>query len=245
MKPRILFYDVETRPNLGYTWSKYEQNVLSFEREWELLSCAFKFQGDKEVQCVTRQGKKDDLRVVKKVQQLFQEADILVAHNGDEFDFKKLTARMLFHGLPPVKPLAMIDTKKVAKKHFSFNGNGLADLGKFLRLGDKIKHTGFDLWLGCMQDDPTSWRQMIAYNKQDVTLLEKVYDRFRPWIIAHPNVARLLGRTSDSACPTCASGKTQKWGFRVTARQQQQRWGCLSCGRFFLTPVPKKKKVKK
>lgn len=26
-KPKILFFDIETAPNLGYVWGRYEQNV--------------------------------------------------------------------------------------------------------------------------------------------------------------------------------------------------------------------------
>jgi len=48
-KTKILFYDLETSPNIGYTWEKYDQNVISFIKEREILTCAYKFKGDKEV----------------------------------------------------------------------------------------------------------------------------------------------------------------------------------------------------
>ncbi len=38
-----------------------------------------------------------------------------------------------------------------------------------------------------MNKDPAAWKVMEKYNKQDVLLLEKVYDRLLPWIKSHPN----------------------------------------------------------
>ena len=38
---KILFYDLETSPNVSYTWGKWEQNVIAFKKEWELLSFAY------------------------------------------------------------------------------------------------------------------------------------------------------------------------------------------------------------
>jgi len=242
-KPKILIYDVETRPNLGFCWGKWEQNILHFVKEWELLSVAYKFVGDKTVKCVTAEGQKDDLSVVKKLHSLFNEADILIAHNGDSFDQKKSKARMLFHGLKPTKPLVSIDTKKVAKAYFNFTSNSLADLGSFLKLGSKLKHTGFDMWLGCMEGDKKSWALMTKYNKQDVVLLEKVYKRFLPWIERHPSIARMLNHThKNGVCPTCASEDTEKRGFRATQATVRQQWTCHSCGRWFMTAIDKKRK---
>jgi DNA polymerase elongation subunit (family B) len=157
--PKILFYDIETSPNLGYVWQKWETDVIQFHTEWEILSFAYKFQGDKSVKCVTRKDflDKTDKSLVKKLQEVMDSADIIVAHNGDQFDIKKSTARMIFHGLGPTKIIKSIDTKKIAKKYFAFNSNSLNDLGEYLGLGKKVKTGGFELWLGCMSGDKRSW----------------------------------------------------------------------------------------
>lgn len=173
---KVLFYDIETRPNVAYVWGKWEQNVIEYVKEWELLSVAYKWQGEKKIHCVSREGEETDRSVAEKLHALFQEADVLVAHNGDSFDFKKLKARMLYHRLPATKVIKLVDTKKIAKRYFAFNGNGLDDLGQHLGLGRKFKHPGFSMWKGCMADDPKSWKQMVFYNKKDVELLESVHD---------------------------------------------------------------------
>ena len=42
---------------------------------------------------------------------------------------------------------------------------------------------------------------MLKYNKRDVTLLEEVYLRIRPWIKGHPNCANYI----DSKVPICSN----------------------------------------
>ena len=240
MKPKVLFYDIEVSANEAYVWGKYEQNVLGWIKQWEVLSVSYRWQGSNKVHTVTRQDKKNDLNVLKHMRELFERADLLVAHNGDKFDFKKLTARMVYFRLSPVKPIATVDTLKIAKKYFAFNGNSLADLGEYLGIGGKVKHHGFPLWKGCMQDDPASWRLMVKYNRQDVNLLEEVYDIFRPWIQNHPNLAKLLGK--ENACPTCASSDVIRWGRLPTTAGVRQRWACRGCSRFFTAPISRQKK---
>jgi len=235
MKPRILLYDIETRPNLAYVWGKYEQNVLAYKEEWSILSVAWKWLGEKEVNYLGREKSlNSDKKVTKKIHSLFNQADIVIAHNGDRFDQRKSRARMIANLLPPTKTLTTIDTLKVAKAHFAFNGNGLNDLAEHLGLGKKVKVPGFDLWEGCMRGDAKSWKLMERYNKRDVVLLERVYKRFRPWIVNHPHLGRLL-RVASVSCPACGNSRPVKWGIRICTSQVRQRWCCNSCGHQFTT----------
>ncbi len=234
-KAKILLYDIETSPNLGYIWGKYEQDVIAFKQEWQILSVAYKWLGEKRVHFVSGRG--GELAVLKALAALFAKADVVVAHNGDAFDMKKIRSRMLALNLPPTPPLASVDTLKVAKANFKFNSNKLDDLGATLKLGRKVKHTGFDLWLGCMAGDSQSWKLMEKYNKQDVVLLEKVYKRMLPWISNHPSLAAL--RDSKSGCPKCSSNKVVKWGLRPNPKGVSQRWLCQACGGYFITAKKK------
>ena len=36
-KAKILYYDIETAPNLSYVWGQYEQNVIAHVSEWHML----------------------------------------------------------------------------------------------------------------------------------------------------------------------------------------------------------------
>ena len=233
MKPKILFFDIETAPNLAYVWGKYDQDVIAFKSEWHLLSVAYKWQGESKIHCITIKGQDgSDKKLAKKLRDLFNEADVVIAHNGDAFDIKKARARFAFHNIKPPSYFATVDTYKIAKRYFNFNSNRLNDLGIYFKLGEKVKHTGFDLWLGCLKDKKESWELLEKYNKQDVALLEKVYNKLLPWVEKHPNIALLKDRPG---CPKCGSKKVVKDGVRANSMTLQQQWYCNACTGYYLT----------
>lgn len=236
-KLKILIWDIETTPNLGYTWGKYEQNIIEFVEESKILSVSCKWVGEKQVRFYGR-NKLSEKQILEKVTEELNEADVSVAHNGDQFDVKRITARLIANNLPPLKPLVTVDTKKVAKKHFGFNSNSLNDLGKYLGLGVKAETGGFSTWLGCMNNDKASWAKMEKYNKQDVLLLEKLYLKLKPWILRHPNLAILQ---NFGECPKCTSKNVQKRGIRANAASLQQQMHCKDCKGWYLTRFKKEK----
>lgn len=222
---KLLFYDIENTPNLIAAWGVREQDAVWTEKHWEMLSFAYKFAGEA-TKCVSREGQKTDEQLVKALHRTLSKADIVVAHNGLEFDNKKANARFLKYGLPPVRPFKTIDTLKVARKSFNLNSCSLDALADYLGVGRKIK-TDKDLWRGCMRDDAAAWKLMRKYNSSDVDLLAKVYKKLLPW----------LGATHDSVepganCPKpgCESKGWVSHGHRVNAQGAYRRLQCLSCG---------------
>lgn len=235
-KPNILLFDIETFPNISYTWGKWEQNVIRFKKEWELASFAYKWLGDKKVNCLSRRTHTEK-QLAEELLSLFNEADVVIAHNGDQFDIKKSRAKFIQFGLKPPSINKSIDTKKIAKSQFAFNSNSLNDLGETLGLGKKIDTGGFDLWLRCMKNEKAAWELMEKYNKQDVTLLEKIYFRFRSWMPSHPNLAVLEGRAGCAACP---STRIQYRGFTPTTQNKRRKFVCIDCGKWGTAAVGKK-----
>lgn len=230
--PRIILLDIETSPNLGWTWQKYEQNVLRFDKEWELLSFAWKELRSRTTDCVSRQDFPNEYNLVLAAWEVLDAADIVIGHNIDRFDNKKLRAKFVEHGLAPPKPYKTIDTLKIARSQFAFNSNSLNDLAFTLKLGRKVHTGGIDLWFGCMAGDAKSWRKMIAYNKHDVVLLEKVYQRLKTWYPNHPNLA-LYSDKPKPGCPVCQSLRVQSRGTQVLQQRIAQRYQCQGCGHWF------------
>jgi len=226
-KPKILLIDIETSPNLAYVWGMYEQNVIGLKESWQILCFSAKWLDQREVVAFSKEYSTNDKKVTKKIWSLLNEADIVIAHNGDKFDLRKINARFSFWGINPPSPYKTIDTLKIARKYFAFNGNNLNALAVHLGLGKKIKTGGFDLWLGCMMGDEVAWRKMVRYNKMDVRLLERVYLHFRPWITNHPNISLYL---QDEVCPKCGSKHLQSRGFAVTILAKYRRFQCQDCG---------------
>lgn len=236
---RILLFDIESTPNLGYSWGKWETNVLGFVRETYMLCYAYKWYGEEKTQVVSlpdfalyKKERTNDRALVKSLWNLFNEADVIIAHNGDKFDIKYTNGRFLAHGMKPPTTYKTIDTLKVARSKFKLNSNSLNDLGAFLKVGKKVETGGFDLWLGCMANDKGSWKKMIEYNKQDVDLLEAVYDKLRPWVKNHPN---LTFEGAIIACPHCQSEKL--WKIGKDKFSYKQRWRCQGCGANVYTTV--------
>lgn len=234
-KPRILVYDIETFPNIAAVWGKYEQNVLWYEREGGLASFAYKWLGERKTHIralpdyrTYKKDKYDDYFLIQELHKLFEESDALIAHNGDNFDQKKVNARILAHGLTPPAPYKQIDTLKVARKNFKLNSNKLDDLAKLLGVGRKERTGGIDLWYDCYYGDVKAWAKMKSYNKQDVVLLEKVYYKLLPWITSHPAMGVLSNK--PGTCPKCGKGPLQKRGFNFTTVSTVQRYQCQYCG---------------
>ena len=247
MSAKIVLLDIETAPNLGWVWGKYDQNVIAFYSTTYILSFAYKQLGDDGI--IVRalpdykgyaKSPTNDGSLVRDLWAVLDGADIVVGHNGDAFDIKRSNARFIAHGLAPPAPFKTIDTLKIAKKHFKFESNKLGDLGQYLAIGKKLAHTGFDLWKGCMDGDPASWEMMKAYNVQDVQLLEEVYLKLRPWATAHPNL-NLYGSTTDTAkCTSCGSDHVQKRGYSYAVTQIRQRFQCMDCRHWFSGEVVKR-----
>lgn len=217
---------------MAYCWGKWEQNVLSFEKEWDLLCVGYKWEGEP-VKVLALPDYKNEKEFVKAVWEVINEAHVVIAHNGDAFDLKKLNAKFIYYGLGPPSPYRTVDTLKVARRYFAFNGNKLGDLGPHLNLGAKVDHIGFKLWLGCLKGDKESWKTMIRYNKQDVNLLEKVYNLFLPWVSNHPNMGIYENKP---VCPKCSSQKikhtvwSEGWKYRTTTKYKLFR--CQNCKGF-------------
>lgn len=242
--PKILLFDIETAPTLGYVWGLWEQNVgLNQIYEDPYILCwAAKWLDKKTILTASlpdfplyKKDKRNDREVMKTLWKLLDEADVVVAQNGDAFDIKWVNARFLKHGLKPPSPYKTVDTLKVAKKCFKLNSNKLEYLGNYLGIGRKLETGGFELWKSCMEGDMASWKTMVKYNIQDVALLEEVYLKIRPWMRNHPNWN--LYADSDYNCPNCGSQHVQKRGFEYTRTTIKRKYQCLSCTAWSSQPI--------
>jgi len=219
---KVLLLDIETLPNLAWVWDYYEQNVLQIEKERELACFAYKWKGEKRVNVLSQRSM--GLReLVRRLHGVIDEADIIVGHNVQNFDLKMANSFFVEQGMKPPSPYKVIDTLNIARSKFRFNSNHLNDLGSYLGVGSKVEIGGFKLWLGCLKGDKKSWRKMEEYNKGDVVLLEKVYEKLSPWA---NTPFKKLGMT----CPNCGGTKLQSRGWNINKVFMQRRYQCQDCG---------------
>jgi len=235
---KILFFDIETAPNIAYIWGLWtETRSMNFvEQSWYTLCWCAKWIDEKKVYSSAlpdfksyKRNPESDKEVMKALWDLLNEADIVIAHNAIKFDVKKVNARFIINGMNPPSPYKVIDTLRVARRYFAFTSNKLNDLGVFLKLGKKLETGGFDLWKKCLRGDKKAWNRMVKYCKTDVTLLEKIYKKLRPYISHHPNLS-VYTDDPGAKCPKCDSDKLVKEGVAHTNAGQYQRYSCKDCG---------------
>lgn len=239
-EPKIVLWDIETTHNLVAVFKLFGEDYISPDnllQERYIVCAAWKDLGKTAVSAVSTlddpkrfaKDPHDDYHVVKTLHAVLSDADVIIAHNGDKYDIKFTEGRMLFHGLSPLPPIVKIDTLKVAKDRFLFNSNKLDYLGSFLKVGRKKPTTG-GLWLRVLQGDKAAVKEMVTYNKQDVELLERVFEKLRPYVANHIS-RQLFGQTTG--CPRCGSVKVQSRGTHRATTRVYQRFQCQGCGGWF------------
>jgi DNA polymerase elongation subunit (family B) len=228
---KILLLDIETAPNTAYVWGLFKENIplVRLKESSYVLCWAAKWYGEKQTyfSSVYETSMK---RMLKGIHDLLDEADAVVHFNGSSFDIPILNKEFVLHGFTPPAPYKQIDLLQVARKQFRFTSNKLDYIANRFNLGQK-HNTTFELWVDCMNRDPKAWKKMEAYNRQDVHLLEKVYDKFKPWIKGHANHS--LYSAQSLVCPNCGSDDFKKRGFSYTATAKYQRYQCGGCGNWF------------
>lgn len=231
---RILTLDIETAPALAHVWRLWDENIpLARLVEHGTVICfGAKWLDERNVMTFSDFHDGHEA-MVEAAHRLIDEADAIVHYNGTRFDMKHLRREMLLQGLTPPSPHRDIDLLGVVKREFKFDSNKLDFVAQELGLGAKVKHDGFELWKGCMADDPKAWRKMLTYCRGDVRLTEKLYKRLMGWHRSHPNVALYDGL--EDVCPTCATADIMKRGIAYTPTRRYQRYQCQnpSCGRYF------------
>lgn len=238
MKAKIITLDIENTPNLAYVWGKWQQDVIKFERESYLLSVAWKWYGEKKGHFLGlpdfeswEKDKTCDKSLVLAIRGLLDEADIVIGHNVERFDLPKISSRFLFHGILPPSPFRVIDTLKIARRHFKLNCNKLDSICKFLKIDGKIRHQGADLWFDCMNGCPKAWKTMKSYNLRDTVITEKVYEKLRPFSEDRVHVG-LFEENPMGTCPCCGSRNLVRRGYKVANTRVYRQYCCSDCGRW-------------
>lgn len=241
--PKVVFYDIETTPKLGlYFGKEYDTRIAKRLTRTEVLSFAYQWEGgdggffgsweDPNWRPGLLEQDRDEW-VLRRLWDMFDQADVVVAHNGDGFDQKKSNGRFLRYGMTPPSHYIEVDTLKISRTFFGLDSHRLDDLADFLGLEGKVSHSGIDLWKGCMEGDLADQATMGEYNVQDTALLEEVYGKMEPWVGFNGRGRKfnraLWGADGVPQCPNCGGYDLKPNGFRETATTRKQSYLC-ACG---------------
>ncbi len=244
---RIAHLDLETAPLEGYAWGiRKDDQIFHVTRESFILSFSVRWNDEKKIRTYAlpdyrgyRKHRFDDRALAKDLRKVMDSADIIVAQNGDAFDVKVANTSFIVNKLPPPSPYKTVDTLKALQRVFNFPSNKLDYVCQRLKIGQKVKHEGKDLWVKCIAGDLKAWERMKKYNAYDVELCYQLFQRLKPWMPTLPNIYFLDPRGSCPR-PSCGSALLIKRGSYYTrAGRQVFNYQCKECGGFTTAPAPK------
>ncbi len=215
-EPKILFYDLELSGSLAFLFQSGKQyvNPANIFFHQFIISIHWKWSDDGGVQNFSvldnPEGEfyHNDIHVARKAIELFEQADIVVAHNGNRFDKKHVFGAAQRHRLPPFREPLYIDTLNDARRA-KYDSNKLGELCKRLDLKQKKRETRIDWWhkatiFGCKE----SISKIVHYGDGDIETLEELYYLQRPYNARfHPNLNLILG--TNDRCPACGSSNIE------------------------------------
>jgi len=161
--------------------------------------------------------------------ELFDRAQIVVGHNMDRFDRKKLNAAWIELGYPPPSPYKIVDTLKVAWSEFSFESNTMDALCKRLGITAKDGHYDIATADAAVAGDVEAQARLESYNIGDIHATEALYDYLRPWMRNHPH--NVNGNADDKpVCNRCWQPEMAANGYTLAVVISYNLYRCSVCG---------------
>jgi DNA polymerase III epsilon subunit-like protein len=236
---RLLFYDTEnTQIEVGHrVWDLRLDGYIphtAVKQPKHLICWSAKFSDETEVrsQVLTPKEAKthDDGRIAEGLADLIDQADYVVAHNGDSFDIKSLNTRLLANKRTPLGNVQSIDTLKMCRTSFRLESNKLDYLAQFLGFDGKLP-TSMSLWDRCWDGERAALQEMRAYNEYDSVLLEHVFHAISPYVKTLPRLVD-AAEWRQELCPYCGSLERSKSKVHYrTKASTYPKFRCKGCRR--------------
>lgn len=233
-KIKRLFFDIEVSPNIGFFWTAgFKLNITpdNIIEERKIICICYKWEGEDKVYSLVW-NKGNDKELLKEFVQVANQADEIIGHNEDRFDIPWLRTRCLYHNIPVFPLYTTLDTLKSARSKFKFNSNKLDYIAQFLGVGKK-ESVDYSVWTDIvLKNRKTALAKMVSYCKEDVRLVERVFERLMPYIPPKTHHGVLMGHGKGS-CPECGESNLRFVQKRSTAagtiKVQMQ---CKNCKKY-------------
>lgn len=224
--PRVLVYDVETRPPCSFHWQHRGDMYIGPEQMLDpggVMAWSAQWLGDKRVMFASDHHDGHEA-MVRGLHALLEEATIVVGFNHERFDNPHCTTEFDALGLPRLGPVPQIDLLKIVRSTFRLPHNTLKYVSQRFNLTRKVSNDGWPLWTACVVDangypylgpipqgggSAKDWAKMRKYARGDTRTTTELYWYLRQGghIKKHPHVG-LFGGPND-ACPACGhDGRT-------------------------------------
>lgn len=234
---RILYFDLETSPYIGWFWRpgfKVRIGYHNIIEDAKIICASWKWGNEDKVHNADWGEERCDKNVLTPLLDAMNKADLVIAHNGDRFDLPWVRTRALVHGFKAVPRWTTMDTFKSVKANLNFPTNRLGDIAKYLGLEAKIDIPP-DVWENCFQGDQSRMNEMLDYCDQDVRVLQAIHEKIAGFV-PHKIHAGVSDGGEKYSCPHCGSTRSGYEKQRETAAgtiKHQLRCKDASCRKYF------------
>ncbi len=241
-KPRILFYDIESKPLQAWLWSPGKQYVghkqlVKEHSQYGIICITYCFNDGRPAQVIDwGYEEQDTAKVIREFDEVIKSADFSIGKNSDRFDTKMINSCRMFAGLPGLPQWTKYtdDLERQMRRYFRMPSQSLDYISNQLGLGGKIKME-FQDWIDIVEKNDNgrkSLAKMLKYGKKDVVDTRALWFKLSEHFDSKWNQAKF--QDSGLACKhmDCGSENLRKDGTRMAGKTKYQQYTCSDCGRY-------------
>lgn len=252
--PKTLGIDLEVTGALGWTYDVYKGGMHEVEFDPMIMCFSYGWY-DRTKPLNKRRGKihhervditfndivlnggikarNKEMELVRKAWKLLDEADEVMAFNGDRFDDKVLIAAFMRFRLGMPSPYVTIDPFKMSKAG-KFAQHSLSGLCRALGIPGKAAITHSSLWRDFIAGDKKAKKLMRIYNDVDVKRMYDVFEIIFPYAKQKPKLNLSAYRNGAFCCNWCGAGvdKLKFKANRVYGTGTYRQYLCMGCGHY-------------
>lgn len=240
VKPKILFYDCETKPLKAYIWQLGTQFVGHKQLDkdfcqWGIICITYCWNDGKPAKVIDWGYEEQNTgKVVEEFDKIIKQADYTIGKNNIRFDEKMINAARMLNGLPgfPQWVKYSEDLERNMRRYFRLPSQSLDYISGQLGLGGKIKME-FQDWIDIVEKNENglkSFNKMLKYGKKDVVDTRTLWNK----LSEHFDTKINLGAWNNIklACKHCASENLWRDGVKCYGGSRWQEFQCKDCGRY-------------
>lgn len=184
---KILIFDIETNLLLASVFWSGEQYIkhTQLRGETKVITVAWTWLGENTVHHLVWDENQSDEKLLKEFATVYNEADLVVGINNNNFDNRILQARFAKFNIPYNVYVRSFDIQKTAKKYFRIPSYSLAYMTAFFNVPQKLNHEGVKMWelvqWGTPEEQKEYLQKMVEYNIGDIISTAALYIRLRPF----------------------------------------------------------------
>lgn len=237
-KPVIGIFDIETLPLKieGHLWAIHDQYIphTMIKDSWRMLGWAGKYLNQPKIYSEVMTPKeavaRDSKRITETARKFLDTLDIVIWHNGTEFDAKIVNSELAFYRLDPLHYRG-IDTLQIIRSTFKLPSYKLDYVNDYFGVTRKVHNDGQVLWNKCLTGDKKSLEEMRIYNQGDIVANEDLFWTIQPYAKGLPNFSTYKSELKEKTC-NCGGKYVQDkmHPYWYTNLSKFERFVCDKCG---------------